>query len=185
MKMGALKEEIHLLTALLVIILALGCIGLSPAEGTTTTLVTIQPMPYPTSTVSTVSTLSPPATTLPVAEADQRAICLEARANRTVYERCKMAATGDLSLPQSELRICAEIQQHAGAYSEAIFHGLKYCAGIPSDGMASDPAEGAYFCKDLGQPDRDECYLSVRMCDPIEDFDIKNQCKNGLELKIL
>ncbi|MCX6695463.1 MAG: hypothetical protein NTU61_04130 [Candidatus Altiarchaeota archaeon] len=172
---------VRLFVALLAAVLTLGCIGASPAEeSASTTLATFQP--YPTTTLSTASTLFTPSSTLPVSEADKRAICLEARANRTVYERCKMAASGDLYLPQSELRRCAEIQQHAGAYAEAIFHGLQYCAGVPTSDLYGGTPSNAMFCKDLGQPDRDQCYLSASMCDPIENSDIKNQCLSGLQL---
>ncbi|MFH0863019.1 MAG: hypothetical protein V1875_08340 [Candidatus Altiarchaeota archaeon] len=132
-----------------------------------------------------MSTSPVPTTIQPIAEEDKKATCLEARANRTIYERCKLAASGNLPMPQSELRRCAEIQQHAGAYSELIFHGLQNCAGIPAGGLDIDSSGDALFCKDMGQPDRDQCYLSVRMCDPIDDSKLKNQCLNGLELKKL
>ena len=186
-----LRQVMPLLIALLAFMLTLGCIGSSPAgESATTTLATVQPAPYAvnsssTTSSSTTSTLSTPTSTLPVSEDNKRAICLEARANRIVYERCKMAASGDLFLSQSELRQCAQIQQNAGAYAEAIFHGLQYCAGIPDDSTTSDPSRGAMFCKDLGQPDRDQCYLSASMCDPIENSDVKNQCLSGLQLNKL
>jgi hypothetical protein len=123
--------------------------------------------------------------TLPLAEADKAALCREARANRTVYERCKMAASGNLALPQSELRRCAEIQHNAGAYSELIFHSLQNCAGIPVDGLGDDTYEGALFCKDMGQPARDQCYFSVRMCGQIEESDLRKQRLGSLELKKL
>ena|GEM_PF-5075917 len=58
-------------------------------------------------------------------------------------------------------------------------------AVIPTGGVDGDPADGALFCKDLGQPNRDQCYLSVSMCDPIEDADVKNQCLSGLKINKL
>jgi hypothetical protein len=179
----ALWQDRHLMVALLAAVLILGCIGESPNEQLTiTSFTTAEPRLSPTTTVSITSDLPAPT---PIAEEDKRAICLEARANRTLYERCKMAASGGLSMPQSELRRCAEIQQHAGAYSELIFHGLQNCAGIPAGSTEGDTTGDALFCKDMGQPDRDQCYLSVRMCDLIGDSGLKNQCLSGLELKKL
>lgn len=181
-----LRVDLHLLTALLATALMLGCIEASPnGQLTITSYTTAEPKPYPTTTESMTSTLPGPTSTQPVAEADKAAICLEAQTNKTQYERCKLAATGSLPMPQSELQKCAEIQQHAGAYSELIFHGLQDCVGIPAGGLDGDSSAGGLFCKDMGQPDRDQCYLSVRMCDPIDDSDIKNQCNSGLELKKL
>ena len=166
------------------VVLVPGCLGASPSGEPAATSVTVQPaMPVDTTspTVSSSSTSS----TLPADEVNRTAVCLEARANRSLYERCRKAASGELFLPQSELRRCAGIQRHAGAYSQAIYNGLQYCVGIPGDGMAGDQAENALFCKDMGQPDRDQCYLSVRMCGPIEDSDVRNRCLSGLELKEL
>lgn len=169
------------LAVLIVVTFAFGCLT-SQAPSTTTladgTIAENQQTPSST----TVAMEAASTTTMPAAEVGDRTLCLEARANRITYERCKLAGAGDLSLPQSELRICAQIQQNAGAYSEAIFRGLQHCAGIPEGGMASDPSEYAMLCKDLSQPDRDQCYLSASMCDPIENSDIKNQCQSGLQI---
>jgi hypothetical protein len=169
--------------ALLAAALALGCIGSSPVgEPASTTLATVQPIPPSTTTTSASSTLPVSSSTLPAAGADEAAVCSEARANRTVYLRCKKAASGELSLPQSELRRCADIQRNAGAYSRLIFRGLQSCGSSASGGLGGD--EGL-FCRDMGQPDRDQCYLSVRMCDQIEDAAVKGRCLGGLELKRL
>lgn len=168
-------RQMRLLAAILAVVLALGCIGASPSEGlATTTLTTIQSMHYEDTSSLTASTIATQSSTLPAPEEDGIAICLEARANKSLYDRCKMAASGELFLSQSELRKCAQIQQNAGAYAEAIFHGLQYCVG--------DPTGSAFSCNDMGQPDRDQCYLSVSMCDPIEDADVKNQCLSGQQI---
>jgi hypothetical protein len=171
------------LAVVMVVALACGCLT-SQAPSTTTLAdgATAENQQTP-STTTTVAMEATSTTTMHVAEVDDRTLCLEARASRITYERCKMAGSGDLSLPQSELRICAQIQQNAGAYSEAIFHGLQHCTGIPEGGV--DSSEYAMLCKDLGQPDRDQCYLSASMCDPIENSDIKNQCQSGLQINKL
>lgn len=167
-----------LLIALSAAVLTAGCISLSPAGEPAAAPSTLGRTTSSDTPHSTASSLSLPPSTLPASGADERAVCLEARANQTTYERCKKAASGELSLPRSELRRCADIQHNAGAYSDAFHRGLQACVGIPADGMAGD----ALFCKDLGQPDRDQCYLSVRMCGPIEDPDTRSECQSGLEL---
>ncbi len=172
----------RLLISLSAAVLAAGCIWPSPAgEPETNTPATVQPILQSDTALLTASSLPQQSSTLPAAIADKRVVCLEARANRSIYERCKKAASGDLSLPRSELRRCAGIQRNAGAYSDSFHRGLQACVGIPADGMADD----ALFCKDLEQPDRDECYLSVRMCGPIEDQDARSECESGLELNAL
>jgi len=176
-----IRKIMPMTIVLLAAVFTLGCIGASPGVEPATTTATVQPIPQTDTTLATATTIA----AQPVSDVDSRAICLEARANRTIYERCKMAAVGELSLPQSELRMCAQIQQHAGTYAATIFHGLKFCVGIQEGSLGGDTYLGAYFCKDLGQPDRDDCYFSVRLCDQIEDYTLKSQCQSSLELKKL
>jgi hypothetical protein len=170
----------NIIKAIIVVAFLCGCLGSPPTSQSNEQA----SQPSPTSLNPTVPA---EATTSTAAEGnsqavDDRAICLEARANRTQYERCKTSGAGNLPMPQSELQICAEIQQNAGAYAETFFHGLQHCAGIPEGDTTGNQAENAMFCKDLGQPDRDQCYLSASMCDPIENVDIKNQCQSGQQI---
>lgn len=152
-----------------------GCLG-----ATNRPTATSPAKPPPVSTVS--STVSLPSTTyttsttstIPV---NATQVCVEARANLTIYQTCRKTSAGQVYLPPQELQRCAQIQEHAGEYARNLYHGLTYCVGIPTGIKAPD--NGPSFCKDLQDQEQDNCYLLVRQCSKIREKTLREKCLSG------
>ncbi|MFH1056107.1 MAG: hypothetical protein V1744_08450 [Candidatus Altiarchaeota archaeon] len=158
---------------LVVLALSCGCIS-APAVTTTTTLESTT-----TSTTITYSITSSTTTTLQVNETVR---CVQVAEKETLYRRCKLLLTGKLSMPPDERRLCGEIQKNPREYMRQIIRERTGCEYLIRE-YTIRPESQYVFCSEIEEQDvRDDCYMSVRMCDKIVDRGLRDECSRSTSL---
>ena len=167
---------------LAILVLTGGCLwyggGGGPAA-TSSTETTVTKSLTESTTVATVSS----STTMTLQEVNKTKVCLEARIRQRMYDKCQRYPPGSLSLKPEERDLCAEITHNNQEYLRSIVVDLRGCQNIKPENLPETDKNAPLTCLDLESiEDRDNCYMTFRVCDKITDYTLKQQCKASLTI---